>query len=196
MERPTGVLREGERGFGALNPLLRYSLVALAVAALFFAHRVIVKHEAAKAFQEGTIQERVEWLARESKELVEKNQQILDLQNRYRALERKNADDVAAAAAVFNKEIQRVQTQRDAAIRDRNAFRLRWTTSCAPRQADGGNPAPATGAPTAASGGTATCELPEQARADLIREAARANQVVAERNALLEIAKKDREVCK
>ena len=151
-------------------------------------------------YERGLKDERLVWQVRLKEETDAAAAKYRELQERYRALEEKSANDVAAAAAAHRKEIRNVQTKLDKALADARAgmaFRLRWAASCAPtpRDPDRGEAATA-GATAGGAGGTAVCELPAATRDDLIREASRADRVVAERNALLEIALKDREVCR
>lgn len=176
--------------------LLKGALVVLIVSALFVAHRYTVNHAAKKAYHEGSINERATWLARDSKERHERNLKIIELETKYRALEEKSANDVAAASATYQKELARVHAEKSAALADAKRYRLRWTTSCTGGQGSGGDSTATPGTTAGGAVGTATCELPEPVRRGLLELAGRANQVVAERNALLEIAKKDREVCK
>lgn len=143
----------------------------------------------------GHTAERVTWQERENKELTVKNAKILELTNRVRKLEAKSADDVAAAATQLKKEKDRADKAEKGALAAATAgtaFRLRWTASC---QGSSGSAGPAPGTDPGGGSGTATCELPAATRDDLIRLAGDADKVVAERNALLVIAQKDREVC-
>lgn len=133
-----------------------------------------------KAYDDGVVAERNEWITKQIEWQAEKS-----------ALEAKNAEDVANADARRLKEVNDVRKERDAAIADRNRFRLRWLAKPAAP-----SPSPAPGADTSGAGQPQVCELPEQTRDDLIREAARANRLTADYNTLLEIARKDREVCK
>lgn len=180
--------------------LLRYAAVALVVAAAFFWHMHAVSQAEAQGREDGRTEERAQWLHREDHELREANQKLVELQEKYRKLEQKSAADVAAAAARHQKEAHELQTRLDKALADARAgmaFRLRWAASCAPTRKDaGGDPTAEPGSTAAPAGAAAACELPEQARDDLIREAARADRLTIDYNALLEIAKKDREVCR
>lgn len=184
-----------------MNRMLVGAIGAVVLSALMFAlYMSGLSRAEEEGYEKGLQEERLRWQQRESLELAELNQKYQELQNRYRALEKKSAEDVAAAAADHRKEIERVEQERDRALADAadgKRFRLRWAASCAPAPKGdrGGGPSEA-GADPGGAGGTATCELPGKTRDDLIRLAGAANEVVKERNALLEIAQKDREVCR
>jgi HK97 family phage major capsid protein len=169
---------------------------ALAVLALMVFHNVRIGQAKAEGEQQGKRAERLVWTQRESKELAEANAKITELQEKYRALEKKSAADVAAAAANHKKEITRVETEKHRALADAESFRLRWTTTCPAGQSGDRGRAASTGSASGGGVATTTCELPDQVRKDLIELASDADKVVIERNAILEIAKKDREVCK
>ncbi len=176
----------------------KYAAVAIACLGVFLWYRHQVNTAYANGMEEGGIRERAEWIARESKELVEQNAKIHALEEAYRALERKSAQDVADATTKAKKEINHAKAKTAAALADRDRFRLRWSTQCtaATGEGDGRNRPAAPGTPAGGALGTTACELPREVRDDLIRLAGDADQVVLERNALLEIVKKDREVCK
>lgn len=190
----------------ALLPLLKNKyliagvIAALAVAAAWWWHSSRVQAAWEQGLKVGHESERAVWLVRENKELTEANELIAELSRRYRALEKKSASDVAEVAFEFQTMLKKVRHERDKALADAragNAFRLRWAASCAPTRKDsGGDPTASAGSDPSRAVATTTCELPERTREDLIRLAGRADRVVHERNALLEIAKKDREVCK
>lgn len=177
--------------------LTKYVAVAAACLAVFIWYRHQVNNAYDDGVEEGGIRERAQWLARESSELAEKNAKLQFLEDAYRALERKSADDVAAAAAKAKKETDHAKRQEAAALADRDRFRLRWSTQCTPT-GEAGDRSAATAPGTTATGaqGTAACELPAATRDDLIRLAVDADTVAIERNELSEIAQKDREVCK
>lgn len=169
---------------------------AVAVLALVLFHNVQVGRAKADGLQEGKRAERLVWTERESQELASANAKILELQAKYRALEKKSASDVAAAAAKHKKDIANVENEKQRALADAESFRLRWSTTCAPSQTGDRGAAPDTGSTPGGAVGTATCELPRAVTENLIELASDADKVVVERNALLEIAKKDREVCR
>lgn len=175
---------------------IKYGLIVLAVASLFLIHIVRVHNAEKEGFRNGQIEEKATWLAREHAELTKNNLKLLELEEKYRALERKSADDVAAASAKAQKEIDRVNAEKATAIASAERYRLRWTTGCSAGQGSGGDSAAAPGSTASPAPGTAACELPEPVRQGLIELAVDANRVVAERNWLLEIAQKDREVCR
>lgn len=176
--------------------LLKYGIVALAIAGVFFAHRVIVKRAENESYTRGFIAARAEFLTRENEELAKRNMKIVELESKYRELEHRAAGLVADISNLHVKEIRRVETQRDAALADAKRFRLQWTTQCTPGERPAGDRTAETPAAPGGVVGTAQCELPDEVRGSLIDLAAQADRVVAERNALLAIAKADREVCK
>jgi hypothetical protein len=173
---------------------------ALVVWSLFTYHTIKVHQAESKGYEQGMKDERIVWQVRENHELTAKNALINELQTKYRELEKKSAEDVALAATQHQKEKANVERKLQKALADARAgtaFRLRWAASCAPTRKDpGGSASAAPGADSAAPVGTATCELPDRTREDLIRLASRADVIALERNVLLEIAKKDREVCR
>lgn len=185
-----------------LPPLLmnKYLWVAVAAAFSVLAATLFHLHAVSKAedrgYSRGLKDERLVWQVRENHELNAANALITQLQEKYRALEKKSADDIASASFSFLEDLDNVRKARDQAIAAARTERLRWAASCSPSKgADGGaaaGPSPAASEPV----GAGTCELPRETEEALIREAARADRVVAERNALLAIAKSDREVCK
>lgn len=176
--------------------LTKYVAIGAACLAAFLWYRHQVNSAYADGVTEGHVQERAEWLSRESKELLQANTKLHELEERYRALEAKSVQDVAAASAKAQTEIDHAKAQAAAAVADRNRYRLRWSTECVPSEGSDRSVAAAPGAAPSGARQTATCELPESVRRDLIGLALEANTVVAERNWLLEIAQKDREVCK
>ena len=190
----------------ALLPLLKNKYLiagvvgAAVVAAAVVWHMRKVSNAAEDGYERGLQDERAVWQVRLVEEVTAANKKYAELQEKYRALERKSAEDVAAIAAQHRKEKAHVQKQLDKALADARAgmaFRLRWAATCAstPRDDTSGSSAAAPGADSGGAVGAATCELPDRTREDLIRLASRADQVVVERNLLLEIAKKDREIC-
>lgn len=180
-----------------MNPqLLKYGIVALAIAGVFFAHRVIVKRAENESYTRGFIAARAEFLTRENEELTKRNLKIVELEGKYRELEHRATELVADIANHHAKEMRRVEAQRNAALADAKRFRLQWTTQCTPSERPVGDLTAEAPAASGGAVGTAQCELPDEVRGSLINLAAQANRAVAERNALLEIAKADREVCK
>lgn len=180
-----------------MNPLLlKFALPALAVAGLFLAHNLLVKRAEKEGYRQGFVAARMEFLGRDNEELIKRNLKIVELQDKYRSLEQRAAELVASIANKLGEDYRHVEAQRDALRRELNAQRLRWTASCSPSQGSGGDPAasarPAASEPVA----TATCELPREVEEALVTLAADADKVATERNALLAIAKADREVCK
>lgn len=163
-------------------------------------HNAKVSGAREEGYGRGLKDERLVWQVRENEELNAKNALITQLQEKYRALEQKSIDDITAASFSFLEDLNHVRKERDKALADARAgtaFRLRWAASCAPTRKDPvGDPAPSAGPASGGAVATAACELPREVEETLIREAARADRVVAERNALLSIAKSDREVCK
>jgi hypothetical protein len=190
------------RGFLSAE-LIGYGAVVVAVISLIVGAVFYVRHVESSAFDAGktagVLEEKGRWQARENEELVAANALIHDLEEKARALERKSVDDVQAAAVKLEQTLKEKDDEKDRALADAHAgrsFGMRWQpTAATSKDPDGGSGA-APGASAAGAVAAAFCELPEQQRDDLIREAARADKVVAERNALLEIAQKDREVCK
>jgi hypothetical protein len=169
---------------------------AVAVLAAVIWHNAKVSAAEDRGYERGLRDERLVWQVRENHELNAANVEITRLQNAYRALEKKSVDDVAAVAFEFQTLLKKVRNEKDAAIASADSYRLRWTTGCTASQGSGGNSSPGAGSAPSTTIGTATCELPEQTRKDLIELASDADLAVAERNALLTIAQKDREVCK
>jgi hypothetical protein len=174
--------------------------VLLAAWALAAWHNAKVAGAREEGYGRGLKDERLVWQVRENEELNAKNALITQLQEKYRALEKKSADDVVAVTHILAGKLHETETKLEKALVDARAgtaFRLRWAASCAPTRKDaGGDPTPSSGAATGGAVATAACELPRSTTEDLIRLAGDADRVVAERNALLTIAQKDREVCK
>lgn len=190
------------RGFLSAE-LIGYGVVALVVLGLVAGGVFYVRHvgttEHAAGKKEGIAEEKGRWLARDNEELVAANQRIHDLEEEKRALERKSVDDVQAAAVKLDQTIKEKDDEKKRALADRaagTAFGLRWSPSPPAAQAAGGSTGAAPGADTAGSEPAASCELPGEVTDSLIELASEADKVVAERNTLLEIAQKDREVCK
>lgn len=173
---------------------------ALLIWGAFTYHMIKVHGAEVKGYEQGMRDERLVWQVRENHELNAKNALINELQTKYRDLERKHAEGVEVVVNGFNIELKRLRNERDkalAAARDGMDFRLRWAASCAPTRKDpGGGSTSSAGADPGSAGGAAVCELPRETTENLIRLASEADGVVAERNALLEVAKKDREVCR
>lgn len=151
----------------------------------------------------GVAAEKASSLAREAKELSAKNDEILKLEGKYRALEAKSALDVSAAGDQYEHDMKEVTNERDAAFASarRNYLeRVRLESElAAARKAAGGGATAKACAPQEEPDGAPLCRLSEKgyrAEEDLIRLAADADQVVAERNELSDIAVKDREVCR
>lgn len=67
-------------------------------------------------YHQGELHERSLWDKKESKQLVEANQKILDLQNEKYDLEQQNKQDMKHANEVWKKEMQDVQTQAQLAL--------------------------------------------------------------------------------
>lgn len=190
------------RGFLSAE-LVGYGAVVLAVIALIVGAVFYVRHVESVAFDggktAGVSEEKGRWQARENDELAAANQRIHDLEEEKRALERKSVDDVHAAAMKLDQTIKEKDDEKKRALADRaagTAFGLRWAATPAAGQAADGGIRPTLGAAAAGSLGAAFCRLPDKVADDLIELASDANKVVAERNTLLEIAQKDREVCK
>lgn len=191
----------------ALLPLLKnkYLIAGVVGAAVIVGawwwHTSKVNGAADDAYVRGLKDERVVWQTRLVEEVTAANAKYVELQEKYRALEKKSVADVAAVAVKLQKEKADVEKQRDKALSDARAgmaFRLRWAASCAPTPSSkaGGSELPRASTGAGGAGGTAVCELPERTREDLIRLASRADALTVERNLLLELAQKDREVCK
>lgn len=190
----------------ALLPLLKNKYLiagvvgAVVIVGAWWWHTSEVQAAWEDGMREGHSSERAVWLVRENKELTEANELITELNNKYRALEKRHVDGIEVLVSAMNKSLKELQDERDKALTDARAgmdFRLRWAASCAPTRKDpGGSSAAEASADPGTAVGTAACELPRQATEDLIRLASEADRVVVERNALLEVAKKDREVCR
>lgn len=191
----------------ALLPLLKnkYLLAgvvgAAAIIGVWWWHTAKVSSAAEDAYARGMKDERLVWQVRLVEEVTAANAKYAELQEKYRALEKKSVDDIEVITNGVNIELKRLRNERDKALadaRDGMDFRLRWAATCAPTpRVDSGRSSTATpGADPGSAGRTAVCELPRETTEDLIRLASEADRVVAERNALLEVARKDREVCR
>lgn len=189
-----------ERGFGWIHLILLLGALALVWAAYAYISSQVTAYGDRRA-NEAMLTERAKWQSREVVQLAAYNKRILELEEEKRALERKSAEDVARA----DRELAKLTKERNDAIArakaDRDsgaAFGLRWrpTGQSAAGSNPGGGLRPEAGAAAGQRGGEAFCQLPRQVTDDLIALAGEADKVVDERNTLLEIALKDREVCK
>jgi hypothetical protein len=190
------------RGFLSAE-IIGYIAVVLAIIALIAGAVFYVRHVESTAFEAGKTagvsEEKGRWQTRENEELTAANERIHDLEEEKRALERKSVDDVQAAAIKLDQATKEKDDEKEralAAAHAGRAFGMRWQPTASPSKEAAGSAGAAPGTAAAGTVAATYCELPEQQRDDLIREAARADKVVLERNALLEIAQKDREVCK
>lgn len=190
--------RMGERGFEIIQLALVLAIVAALAGACWYIASEAESYGEAK-FEAGEKSERGIWQARESTELAQKNTKILELEGKVRALEQKSADDIKDLTIEYEKDITNANNERDRALAERRsgaAFGLRWKPDPAPAgEGSGGNPGPTPGAAAGEPGAAASCGLPADIADALIREAGRADQIVAERNEAVGIAKKDREIC-
>lgn len=180
------------------NVLIAAAVAAAALGAWVY-HTAAVRKAWDEGYGRGLRDERLVWQVRESEELRLKNAAILELQEKYRALEKKSADDVEVVVNAMNMATRDLKDERDQALHDlrtERRNRLRWAAKCPASQSSGGGSAPAPSPSASGAAGAATCELPREVEETLIRLASEADRVVVERNALAEIAKKDREVCK
>lgn len=178
--------------------LLAYLAGALAVlGALYGLFRSIDS----RAYMRGVSETTATWRARETQQVQAANAKLLELEGKYRALEAKSAADVAAATRRYAEDMTRVENERDKALASAaagRAYGLRWKATCTPAAGapGGGSAAAAPGAAAAEPREEASCELPQATRDDLIRLASDADAMTAERNQAVEIAAKDREICK
>ena len=180
---------------------MQYKLLAWLVGALAVLGAIYGLFRAvdSRAYMRGVQETTATWQARETAQLQAANAKLLELTAKYRALEKKSAEDVAAATRRYAEDMTRVEDERDkalAAARAGSAFRLRWSpTRTAACPGSDRNPAAAPGAAAVEPRTEATCELPQATRDDLIRLASDADAMTAERNQAVEIAVKDREIC-
>lgn len=134
----------------------------------------------------------VEWQARENKRAAEAAKKTAELQDKYRAAERKGAEEIAKAGEAANKEKDRVQAKHDRFIDDVVAGRIRVFVN--PVSTGGGGSA-ATTASASVSGqaGAGACELPRTTVADLGNLARDADQVAVSLNECRAILRAERQ---
>lgn len=142
--------------------------------------------------ESGTTAEKQRWQARENAALAEATRKIKELQESYRALEKRRAEDVAAAAAQYEKDKANEVAKRDRVIADLRGGNLRLRVPVAACSQGGGSAVP--GAPAGAGGrdGGASAELSGPASEFLVGLASEADAVVRQLAACQAVIAADR----
>ena len=131
------------------------------------------------------------WEARENERAAKAAKKTIELNNKYRAAERKGADDVAQAAANAAKESGNVKAKHDRFIDDVMAGRIRVFVNPAGAGSGGGAVSTA-GASVSGQAGAGACELPRTTVADLGNLARDSNQVAIDLNECRAILRSER----
>lgn len=141
----------------------------------------------------GHVAERVEWQARENKELVDANAAIKALEEKYRKAEQDHAAALGAIATNYEGKLSNATKQRAADLAAIRAGTLRLRDPGASGKCPDGDPMPGIAAAPGVGDDRAAGELSQRANEFLLGEASRADSIAEQLAACQQVVRSDRE---
>lgn len=136
--------------------------------------------------------EKAKWLDRENKELVEANDKIKTLEEKYRNQEHRHAEHLAAVSTKYQEDLKHAKAEKERVITGLRLGDIRLRITVARTFASGGNSTAAALACTTGHDGEARCELSPAAAEFLVRFASECDETARQLSAAQAIIIQDR----